>query len=218
MSITRTRGKRAGITRPAILTAAVKLADREGLSALSMRRLGAELGVEAMTLYHHIPNKEAILDGMVEHVAAQATPPTFDPASWQEAMRHFAHSLLAALSAHPNMVPLFVSRPATTAQNLRTMEAALEALHSAGFELTRALDAVGSLVGFVLGHVATRPAGDPTDAAPGWRRPAASPEVDADAYPLLAEALRRDEERDPMARFEFALEALLTGFAMGEDG
>ncbi len=190
----------------------MRLADREGLAALSMRRLGAELGVEAMTLYHHIPSKDALLDGMVEQVASEAVPAEFEPASWQEAMRDYAYSLLAALCAHPNVVPLFVSRPATTPRNLHTMEAALRSLHAAGFELPRALDVVRSLTGFILGHVATQLVSDGPGAGGEAGRPAASPTIDSDAYPLLSEALRVDEERDAMARFDFALEALLSGF------
>ncbi len=218
MPVTRTRGQRAGLTRPAILRAAVELADREGLAALSMRRLGAELGVEAMTLYHHLPSKDALLDGMVEQVAAEAAPPEFEPASWQEAMRDYAHSLLAALSAHPNVLPLFVSRPATTPQNLQTMEVALKSLHSAGFELPRALDVVRSLAGFILGHVATQLVSDATAARRGAGRPSQTPEVDPDAYPLLSQVLRNDQERNSMARFDFALEALLSGFDAARGG
>jgi AcrR family transcriptional regulator len=212
MPVTRTRGQRAGITRPAILEAAVQLADREGLAALSMRRIGAELGVEAMALYHHFANKGALLDGMVEHVVSEAAPPEFEPAAWQDALRAFAYSLLAALSTHPNVVPLFVSRPATTPQNLRSMEAVIEALHSAGFELRQALDVVRSLAGFILGHVATQMVSDGTSTQREAGQSAELPAIDPDAYPLLSQVLRVDNERDAMARFDFALEALLSGF------
>lgn len=212
MAGNRTRGQRAGITRQAILQAAVHLADREGLAALSMRRLGAELGVEAMTLYHHLPNKSALLDGMVEQVASEAIPPAFGHASWREALRDYAQSLLVALSAHPNVVPLFIAQPAMTPQNLRTMEAILDLLHSAGFELRQALDMVYSLIEFVLGHVAiqagatrTGPQGQP-DQAEG------SSSIDPDTYPLLSQAIRTDEKHGTTSRFEFALEALLSGF------
>jgi AcrR family transcriptional regulator len=64
----RTRGVRAGLSRGQILDAALALADREGLGAVTMRRLGAELGVEAMTVYHHVPNKTALIDGLVERI------------------------------------------------------------------------------------------------------------------------------------------------------
>lgn len=80
MAAQRARGQRAGLTRQAVLEAALRLVDQEGLKALSMRRLGAELGVEAMTLYHHVPNKTALLDGMIEQVVAEAVPRSSVPA------------------------------------------------------------------------------------------------------------------------------------------
>lgn len=212
MPANRARGQRAGITRQAILQAAMRLADREGLAALSMRRLGAELGVEAMTLYHHIPNKSALLDGMVEQVVSEATPPSFGNSSWREGLRDYAHSLLAALSAHPNVVPLFMSQPATTPRNLRTMEAALDTLHSAGFELRRALDVVHSLTGFVLGHVATQTGADRAGPQGEPDQVADLSAIDPETYPLLSQALRTGEKRDTISRFDFALEALLSGF------
>ncbi|MEV0431514.1 TetR/AcrR family transcriptional regulator C-terminal domain-containing protein [Micromonospora sp. NPDC050495] len=211
MPASRTRGQRAGITRQAILQAALRLADREGLAALSMRRLGAELGVEAMTLYHHVPNKNALLDGMVEHVASEANPPSFGNSSWREELRDYAHSLLAALSAHPNVVPLFMSQPAVTPQNLRTMEAALETLCAAGFEPRRALDVVYSLTEFVLGHAAIQ-VGAARAGQDGPGRAASLSAVDQDAYPLLSQAARADQKHGTMSRFDFTLEALLSGF------
>ena len=215
MPANRTRGQRAGLSRQAVLRAAVRLVDREGLAALSMRRLGAELGVEAMTLYHHIPNKTALLDGMVEQVVSEADPPSFDGSSWREGLRDYARSLLAALAAHPHVVPLVMSQPAMTPQNLRSMEAMLESLCAAGFELRRALDVVYSLIGFVLGHAAVQ-MGTGTEGAGargGADRAAGLSAVDPDAYPLLARAARADDgEHGTGSRFDFALDALLSGF------
>ncbi|WP_219601764.1 TetR/AcrR family transcriptional regulator C-terminal domain-containing protein [Nonomuraea indica] len=198
MTANRGRGQRAGLTRQAILRAAVRLADQEGLTALSMRRIAAELGVEAMTLYHHVPNKNALLDGIVEQLVSETTPPP-TASSWQESLRAYAHAFLATLTAHPNLIALVATRPATTPHNLRTMEAMLESLRSAGFELTRAHDVVRSLAAFVLGHAAAHP-----DLAPDC------PPVDAGSYPLFFAAVATS---DAASRFDFALEALLHGFA-----
>lgn len=204
MAANRGRGQRVGLTRQAVLQAAVRLADREGLAALSMRRIAAELGVEAMTLYHHVPSKEALLDGMVEQLVAEmAPPPRFT--SWQEGVRRYAHAFLDVLYAHPNLIPLVASRPATTPQNLRTVETMLETLHSSGFELARAYDMIRSLAAFVIGHAATR-----LDAVPGnpGERPS-GPSFDPGSFPLFSEAFAKS---DPTSRFDFALEALLHGF------
>lgn len=210
---TRTRGQHAGLTRQAILRAAVRLADREGLAALSMRRLGAELGVEAMALYHHVPNKEALLDGMIEEVATEVAPPRLTRTGWRKGLRRYALSLLDAVAAHPELVPLALSRPAVTPRNLQTMEALLRSLHTAGFEPRQALDLVYALNGLVLVHAALR-AGDTEPATRGERgQTARLADLPADTYPLLAEAARTSGRRGPTARFEAAVDALLTGFA-----
>ncbi|MGW0435900.1 TetR/AcrR family transcriptional regulator C-terminal domain-containing protein [Micromonospora sp. NPDC003197] len=203
----RTRGQRAGLTRAAVLEAAMTLADREGLAALSMRRLGAELGVEAMTLYHHVASKDALLDGLVERLFVEAAPPRFTGLSWREGLRSYAHSLRAALLAHPNVIPLVVSRPALTPQNLRIMEDGLAALAAAGFPLERALDVVYSLSDLVVGHVATRGGGTTTHQR---GRPVSVP--DPEQFPLLTEAVRAEQHAGPSARFDFALDAMLVGF------
>jgi AcrR family transcriptional regulator len=197
----RTPGQSAGLTREAVLRAAVVLADREGLKALSMRRLGAELGVEAMTLYHHLPSKDALLDGLVEQLVAPLAAPAFG-ASWQEGLRAYAVDLRAALLAHPNLVPLVASRPAVTAQNLQVLETALEGLGAAGLEPAEGLDVLYAVSGFVLGHVVTASEGDPVDHLTG---------IDPAEFPLLAEAAAGVPARDADARFELALDALLSG-------
>lgn len=226
MTTARTRGQHAGLSRQAILRAAVRLADRDGLAALSMRRLGAELGVEAMALYHHVPNKDALLDGMIEEVATEVPVPRFTAAGWRSGMRRYALALLDAVAAHPDLVPLALYRPAVTPRNLETMEALLGSLHKAGFEPRQALDLVYALNGLVLVHAALRAgAGDGGGSGGGGVDTAASAaqgepgqttrlaDLPAQTYPLLAEAARTSARRGPTARFQAALDALLTGFA-----
>ncbi|TCO35789.1 TetR family transcriptional regulator [Kribbella steppae] len=200
----RTPGHSVGLTREAVLRAALALADREGLKALSMRRLGAELGVEAMTIYHHVPNKDALLDGLVELLVAPIAPPAFEAASWQEGLHGYARALRTTLLAHPNVVALVASRPAVTAQNLQVMEAALESMRAAGLQPADALDVLYAVTGFVVGHVVTAPApaDDPVDHLAT---------LDPAEFPLLAEAVRAASPPGADARFEFALEALLSG-------
>ncbi|MFI7110871.1 TetR/AcrR family transcriptional regulator [Nonomuraea sp. NPDC050227] len=216
MSPKRTRGQNAGLTRQAILRAALALADREGLKALSMRRIGQELGVEAMSLYQHVDSKDALLDGLVEQVVTQAAPLLTEAASWQEALREYAHALLRALLAHPNVVPLVVSRPAITPGNLRLMEEGLRVLRAAGLPPDRALDMLYAVTGFVVGHVAVLAAGGVAGgaerAAPAMRD---IPEPDLVETPLLAEATRARRAQPSSGtdrRFVFALEAMLRGF------
>lgn len=204
MAVKRTRGQRAGITRQSILAAGLDLADREGLEALSMRRLGAELGVEAMTLYHHIPSKAALLDGIVEYVVAETVPPRSAGTAWQERLREYATSLASVLAAHPNVVPLVMHQPAVTSRNMETMESMLQSLCSVGFELSRAVDVIHTLTEFVLGHVAVRAGTQGARSAEGSTR-----DIDQERYPLL---FRADKVSTKDTRFEFALNALIIGF------
>ncbi|MFD8561097.1 TetR/AcrR family transcriptional regulator C-terminal domain-containing protein [Streptosporangium canum] len=207
----RTRGQNAGLTRQAILQAALALADREGLKALSMRRVGQELGVEAMSLYQHVANKDAMLDGLVEQIFTQAAPPLAEAASWQEGLREYAYALLRVLLAHPNIITLVVSRPAITPQNHRIMENALHTLQAAGLPPERALDMLYAVTGFVVGHVAILAAGRHDGPTP-TRGMQAIPDRDLRETPLLAQATRTRHSSGPDPRFDFALEAMLRGF------
>ncbi|TDE38080.1 TetR family transcriptional regulator [Nonomuraea mesophila] len=213
----RTRGQNAGLTRQAILQAALDLADREGLKALSMRRIAQELGVEAMSLYQHVGGKEALLDGLVEQLFTQAAPPLAEASSWQEGLREYACTLRRVLLAHPDVVPLVAGRPAITPRNLRLMEEALRILRAAGLPPERALDMLYAVTGFVVGHVVILAAGGRDRHAPADRLQAI-PDPDLRETPLLAEATRAQpdgaggrDDSDP--RFGFALEAMLRGFA-----
>ena len=89
-----------GLSREGILAAALDLADREGLEAVSMRRLGQALGVEAMSIYKHVANKDAILDGLLERVLSEVELP-HSAGDWEAELRHAAVSLHEALARHP---------------------------------------------------------------------------------------------------------------------
>lgn len=210
----RPRGQHAGLTRQAVLAAAVELVDEHGLAALSMRRLGAELGVEAMALYHHVGSKEELLDGLVEHLFAEVVPAILDASGgaggdtdWRAALRVAAHVMLEALQAHPNLVPVVLSRPAATPQVHGLLEQLLEVLHVAGLPPGRSLDLVYAVIGFVVAHVAT--GGGAGDSVPARRALLTS--QDLSDFPLLAQAAR--EEAPPgESPFQVTLEALLAWF------
>ncbi|RKT83211.1 regulatory protein, tetR family [Saccharopolyspora antimicrobica] len=210
MSTSRTRGQRAGLTRQDVLGAALALVDAEGLKVLSMRRLGAELGVEAMTLYHYVANKDALLDGLVEQLLAEAAAPQVSSGSWQVDLRNYAHALRDALLAHPNAIPLVVSRPAVTSRNLEIMEGVLRTLRDAGFPLEVGLDVLFSLAGFVVGQVVTE-ADSRVEPSEQVRHLS---DVDPDRFPLLSEAAARASDRaGARSRFDFALDAMIAGFS-----
>lgn len=140
------------LSREVILDAALALLDREGLDGLSMRKLGAALGVEAMSLYNHVANKDALLDGLHERILTGLEPPP-STRSWQTFARHQAHALHRALLAHPHAVPLFATRPAATPAAVARLEQYVTVLVGAGFKPMDALSIVQLVSQLVVGHV-----------------------------------------------------------------
>lgn len=120
--------------REAVLAAAVKLADTEGLGALSMRAVARHLGVEAMSLYHHVANKEALLDGMVDSVFAEFHAPV-PGADWRSELRERSVTARDALKRHPWAVGLMDSRRNAGEQTLVHHNAVIGCLREAGFSL-----------------------------------------------------------------------------------
>src|SRR5690348_15505571 len=113
----RTAGARAGLSRSQILDAALAIVDRDGLKALTMRGLGAALGVEAMTVYHYVPTKDALVDGLVERIFTTAAGPEGHPGDWRSRLRAYAESLRTTLLKHPGLLPV-IARPAVTPATL----------------------------------------------------------------------------------------------------
>lgn len=99
---------RPPITRERIIDAALELVDRDGLDRLSMRRLATELGIEAMSLYHHVQDKSDVLDGVVARVLAEMDPAA--PSAWDERVRHVARELRRVVLAHPQVHLLVLER------------------------------------------------------------------------------------------------------------
>jgi AcrR family transcriptional regulator len=209
----RTQGERAGLNRELVLDAAVSLVDQDGLGGLSMRKLGAALGVEAMTLYHYLPNKAALLDGLVEWVLEHtSTVPDPENLPWDETLRRFAESFRATLLAHPGVLPLFFTRPAVTPQTLEAVERALRVLTDAGFALTRALDMINILNIFVVGHAMAEVGTAEVDRRGDPGSAAALARSDLSNLPLVVQAARLAADTDDHTRFQIGLDALLIGF------
>jgi TetR/AcrR family transcriptional regulator, tetracycline repressor protein len=152
---------RIPLTREVILSAAEKLIDAEGLAALSMRRVGEALGVEAMSLYNHVPSKAALLDGVYERIVERVEPAP-KARTWTDHVFHRGRAFRSELVAHPNAIPLFASRPATTHASLLRLDRDLAALREGGLEPLEALTVIQLVFSFVVGHalwsLAPRPA------------------------------------------------------------
>jgi len=157
-----TPGGRRPLDLGVILHAAVRFIDEHGRDQLTMRRLGAELGVEAMALYRYVPGRDQLLDGVVEVVMDELYLMTMDhdlPVSWQEFLRQMAHGVRAISLEHPKIFPLVASRPPAAPwlrpplRSLRWVEGFLEGLEHYGFGPTDSVRVYRSFSTFLLGHL-----------------------------------------------------------------
>lgn len=122
-----------GLTREQIVAAAITLLDAEGVDSFSMRRLGAALGADPMSIYHHIPTKAALFDAVVDAVWAEiAGDRAAMGASWRDIVADIARGLRGHLLAHPNLVALVATRPAVTPSMLGLIDESLGRLADAG--------------------------------------------------------------------------------------
>jgi AcrR family transcriptional regulator len=178
---------RSPLTTERVLRAAVALADREGVESLSMRRLARQLGVEAMSLYHHVAGKPALLDGMVDLVFGEIELPAAD-GDWKAAMRRRAVSAREVLGRHPWAINLMESRRSPGPANLRHHDAVLGCLRQAGFPIALTAHAYSILDAYIYGF-AVQEASLPFD-TPEETAELAEEMMEAfgaDAYPHLTE-------------------------------
>ncbi len=147
---TRKGGRRARLSRELVLGAALEIADEGGLEALTMQRIGQRLGVEAMSLYRHVRNKEDILDGIVDLVFGEIGLPG-DDVEWLSALRMRAISTREVLARHPWAVGRMESRVQPGPANLRHHDAVLAILFGAGFSSAMAAHAYSLLDAYIYG-------------------------------------------------------------------
>jgi AcrR family transcriptional regulator len=141
---------RPRLNRDLVLRAALELADRNGIDALTMRKLAQELGVEAMSLYHHVANKVDLLDGMIDLVFAEIDLPSRED-DWKTALRARAISTHKALVKHPWAVGLMESGTTPGQANLRHHDAVLGCLREGGFSLQATAHAYSVLDCYIYG-------------------------------------------------------------------
>jgi AcrR family transcriptional regulator len=153
------------LTRQRIVEAASALVDAEGLEAVSVRRLGTELGVRGPSLYHHFATKAEILDAVADAVIAQVDVSAFGAHDWPDALRIWARSYHAVLCAHPNIVPVLAHGPGRRPVGLAMADTVYGALIDVGWSPARATH-IGALMrylvtGSALGSFALGFPGDP---------------------------------------------------------
>ena len=206
---------RPALTREFIIRTALTILDRDGTDGLSMRKLGAELGVNPMAVYHHLPNKAALFDGVVEavyHELASALDALPQQLTWREQLATFARRLRETLRRHPNVLLVIATRPAYTTPLLTLSDRALGSLHGSGPSHHDLLVMISALRAYTIGQLlaeVVQPVGGPV----------ASPDKAKallDDYPNLARAVAGGY--DPDAQYELVLRTMLDGFEQRLDG
>ncbi|MFF5293915.1 TetR/AcrR family transcriptional regulator [Paractinoplanes globisporus] len=137
------------LTRERIVDAASSLVDKEGLDALSMRRLATELGVQGPSLYNHFATKADIVDAVADAVIERVDLSAFGTCDWPEALRRWARSYRQVLTEHPNVVPVLASGPGRRPAALAMAEAVFGALVDAGWPPARATH-IGALMRYLV--------------------------------------------------------------------
>jgi len=143
-------GTTPALTRERTLEVALAVADSEGIAAVSMRRLARELEVEAASLYHHVTNKDQILDGLVELVAAEIELPERTP-DWRDAIARRARHTRSCLRRHPWAVSLMASRTSPGPATLGLLEAGIRCFRDGGFTVHQAAQAISTVDSYVHG-------------------------------------------------------------------
>ena len=166
----RRRGRPRKLSREGIVTAALALLDREGAEALTMRRLGAELGVEAMSLYRHLASRAELLDGVAALLAAEIEPQE-RPSDWADSLRSFAGEIRAIARRHPAAFTIVGIRVLGAPSGLQPLEDVLASLRSGGFTPARAIAAYRLVIAYARGYALSEIAGFAVAASPSDRQP-----------------------------------------------
>jgi AcrR family transcriptional regulator len=216
---------RQPLGRDRIVTAAVAFIDEEGLPGLSMRRLGAMLGVEAMSLYRYVPGRENLLDAVVEQIMSELRhDPDIVEAprdGWQDFLQRLAHGVRRVALAHPRAFPLVASRPPEAPwlrpplRSLTWVETFLDGLLSEGFSDEAAVQAYRAFTSFLLGHLLLEVAALGADVGPlDVLDDGDAANEKAPSYPTVFRLGTALAENHSAVEFEEALEELLGRIAL----
>jgi AcrR family transcriptional regulator len=211
---TTTARRRTPLTRERVLQTAVRRADEGGIESLSMRKLGQELGVEAMALYHHFANKDDLVDGMVDLVFGEIKLPP-STRDWRIAMRQRAIGVRDALLRHRWAVGLMESRRRPGPANLRHHDAVIGSLRAGGFDIGMAAHAYSVLDSYIYGFALTKMnlPFETSDDVAGVAQSMLEP-FPPDEYPHMLEILTDHVLKpgyDYGEEFEYGLDLILDG-------
>ena len=206
----RRRGRPSVISRERVLSEALRIVDDEGLDRLTMRRLGAELGVDPMAVYHHVPDKAALFDGLVERVFSEVELPA-RTGHWEVDFRGCTEAARDTFRAHANAMPLLGTRPPITPPAFDLVEAITALLLDAGFSEQDAADGVDCAGRLVIGHVLAEVGRPPDRAVDGGEveHEEAERALAPERYPSLVATVQAGVEHDPTRLFELGLDGLV---------
>ena len=206
---------REKLSRDRVVEAALRIMDTEGLDAVTMRRVGRELGVEAMSLYNHVRDKDDLLDGIREHVLSLFMDPGTE-GPWEERARQAARTWRQVLRTHPNTLVLISESkgPGMTPGAIRPTEITLRLLGETGLPEGDAVKAFCAFGGFIIGFVMfeigmTHSTGTSSAETPTPEQLTAA--LPADEFPCFMASLPYLMQGDIDQRFEYGLDLLLTG-------
>jgi len=211
--------QRQPLSHERIVSTALDLIESRGLANLSMRRLGEQLGVEAMSLYRHVPGREALLDAVVEKIVAEMERDDdvlISPRDgWQDFLQRLAHGVRRIALAHPVAFPLVASRPLEAPwlrpplRSVAWVERFLDGLIDEGFSDANAVGAYRAFTSFLLGHLLLEVAAHGADVGPLDVVEDDRRDEDLSEYPTLARLRGALSEDHAALEFEEALEELL---------
>ncbi|MDP8930093.1 MAG: TetR family transcriptional regulator [Actinomycetota bacterium] len=193
------------LARQAVIEAALRFVDREGSDALSMRRLGSQLGAGTMTLYNHVANKDDLLDAVAELLWNEVSSRISITGDWRADVRAVGQAISRVAWDHPHAYPMMLDRGVVPAGATRIAADLAESLQTAGFD-QRTEDAVRTVIGYAAGYTMCEVAwyGDPAAAMAAGAQPQPDAADDDEGRRMILEC-------DTAAQFAFGLEVLLDG-------
>ena len=216
------RKRREPISRDAIVAAAIGLLDREGLAALSMRRLGEELGVGAASLYWHVGSKDGLLDLVLDEIIGEVEVPDADPARWQEQLKQVARNQRQVCLRHPYLVRVSIGRIPMGPNALRITEGTLAILRAGGLQPRLAVQGylllIDTVNGFTIDETGVEDGGPP-DRDPAGLQKAADITRDyiaslpAGQFPNMTRLAGEFAFSDADERFEMLIDIFVDGLA-----
>lgn len=213
-----TRGPKPALTLERIVTAAVRLADAEGIAAVSMRRLSTELGTGTMSLYRYVPGKAELLDLMLNHVQAPADDEDACPGGWRAAVEAYARATLDQYRRHPWLLQVNQTRPVLGPSAVQGLERMLSRIKPMGLRDPELISVLVMVEGYVSGVARTQVQEAQAAAASQlsdedfWdaQRPVLVKAMESGRFPLIA-SLSEDSFGREFDHFEFGLQRILDG-------